>query len=55
VYSYRFNLYDAANALIESSGDLIHNYQNASSQTLVEDQWTPQTNLINNKWYFVEY
>lgn len=55
VYSYRFNLYDAANALIETSGDLIHNYQNASSQTLVEDQWTPQTNLINNKWYFVEY
>lgn len=55
VYSYRFDLYDNENNLLETSTDLIHNSEENDDLNLSKDTYTIKTGLEKNKTYYIQY
>ena len=55
VYSYRFDLYDSANNLITTSGELLHNNSNDTEIDSSTDTWTIRQALKPNLSYFIQY
>ena len=61
VYSYKFNLYDNKNHLVQTSGWLLHNSSVATQQEDIDnlyestDSYTFQSDLSNYLTYYVEY
>ena len=55
VYSYRFDLYDEASALVATSGDQIHNTSLDTEKFESSDSWIVTKNLKPGYWYTVQY
>lgn len=55
VYSYCFNIYDAAGNLFETSGELLHNSFEDENAYSSRDIYTLKQDLIVNKNYYIQY
>lgn len=56
VYSYKFNLYDVENNLIDTSGDLLHSVFNDDlTEPISKDEYTFSQDLDIGKTYRIEY
>lgn len=55
VYSYKFDLYNDLNQLIETSGEKIHNSSNDTNASGSQDVWEIQTSLDSDSNYKVQY
>jgi hypothetical protein len=56
-YSYRFDLYDNDNKLIDTSGDLLHNSSNdeQSINFMTRDAHTFGQDLSNGRTHYIKY
>lgn len=55
IYSYRFDLYDDTNALVATTGQLIHNNSMDIDIDSSNDTWRLRKNLTVNKPYYIQY
>ena len=55
IYSYCFNLYDSSGAIVETSGELLHNSSNDINAYSSYDEYKFQRTIEKNKRYYIEY
>lgn len=55
VYSYRFQLWNDSNELIDDSGELLHNSSSDTSSFSSTDTFICYQNLTENKNYYIQY